>query len=221
MILNPKMALRILAVGFAVAAAAAWKPGLPPGQEFGFEIVKTVVISAESGWADTGLDVVQGDEFHIRGYGEVSLQRGNPAANCGPAGLDFMTVQQPIRDRNLGALIGKVAQLVSVRTDEDSGEEIRDEIVRYFFIGAVADVAVPINGRLYLGLNEDIVADNGGQMTAVIFIKRHLSDPVPGLRNAIVLEMQESERLHSATHRYPSPKFALRRRASAAASTRE
>jgi hypothetical protein len=159
----------LAAVGLMIAASAAGGSAPAAPQEFGFEVIKTVVIPAEAGWADTGLDVAQGDEFHIRGYGEISLQRGNPAANCGPAGLDLMTVQQPIRDRNLGALIGKVAQLVSVRTDEDTGEEIRDEIVRYFFIGAVGDVMAPINGRLYLGINENVFADNGGQMTAVIF----------------------------------------------------
>src|SRR5512136_2126305 len=141
-------------------------------QESGMELVKTITVIANSAWADSGLDVAQGDEFHFLAKGEISLQRGNPSANCGPAGLDIMTIQQPIPDQSLGALVGKVAQLIDVKTDEDTGEEIRDEIVRYFFIGAERDVAVPIKGRLYLGVNENVVKVNAGEFTVLIFRKK-------------------------------------------------
>ena len=60
------------------------------------ELVRSVVVPGNAGWVDTGLDVGQGEEFTIRGTGEITLQKGNPSANCGPAGLDLMTVQQPI-----------------------------------------------------------------------------------------------------------------------------
>ena len=83
-----------------------------------------------------------------------------------------MTVQQPIPNQNLGALIGKVAQLISVRKDEDTGEEIRDEIATFFFIGAESRVTTPVKGRLYLGVNEDVIKDNGGEFTALIYRRR-------------------------------------------------
>ena len=136
------------------------------------ELVKKVVVPGSAGWVDTGLDVGQGEEFTIRGNGEITLQKGNPSATCGPAGLDLMTVQQPIPNQKLGALIGKVAQLISVRKDEDTGEEIRDEIAAYFFIGAESRVTTPIKGRLYLGVNENVIKDNGGEFTALIFRRR-------------------------------------------------
>lgn len=161
----------ILLVGFLVVAASVAFAGA--GRQKGaLELVKKVTVPGNPGWLDTGLDVFPGEEFHIVGSGEITLQKGNPSANCGPAGLDLITSQQPILNRNIGALIGEVAQLVSVRKDEDTGEDIRDEIVEYFFIGAENDVTIPIKGRLYLGINEDVLQDNGGEFVVVIYRRK-------------------------------------------------
>ncbi|HYA49032.1 MAG TPA: hypothetical protein VEG35_04965, partial [Burkholderiales bacterium] len=62
-----------------------------------------------------------------------------------------------------------IAQLVSIRTDEDTGQEVRDEIAEYFFIGAENDLVAPLKGRLYLGVNEDLYKDNGGEFTVLVF----------------------------------------------------
>jgi len=161
---------KALACGCAFLGAMAsvlW--AAPEPLQAGLELVKKVAVAGNAGWVDTGLDAAQGDEFFFKASGEISLQRGNPSANCGPAGLDLMTAQQPILNQNLGALIGKVAQLVSVRTDEDTGEEIRDEIAEYFFVGAEGSVTVPLRGRLYLGVNENVFKDNGGEFTVLIY----------------------------------------------------
>jgi hypothetical protein len=139
---------------------------------------KTIVVPADAGWVDSGIDVLQGDEWAFRATGRITLQRGNPAAECGPEGLDFMTVQQPMPDRNTGALIGKVAQLVSVRVDESTGEEIRDEIISVFYIGPENDVFMPIRGRLYFGVNENVVQDNAGSFVVSLF--RGESGAAPG-----------------------------------------
>jgi hypothetical protein len=133
------------------------------------ELVKKVSVPANAGWVDTGLDVNQGEEYSFKASGEISLQQRNPSASCGPAGIDLMSVQQPIPNQNLGALIGKVAQLISVRKDVDTGEEVRDEVAEYFFIGAENNLAVPLKGRLYLGVNEDLYKDNGGEFTVLVF----------------------------------------------------
>jgi hypothetical protein len=164
--MNRKSAILIAA--FAVLGASS---GLVPAgrQALDLELVKRVTVPGNPGWVDTGLEVAAGEEFHIVGSGEITLQRGNPSADCGPQGLDLMTVQQPIPSQNIGALIGKVAELISVRKDEDSGQEIRDEIVRYFFIGAESDVAMPISGRLSVGVNENVLKDNGGEFTVAIY----------------------------------------------------
>jgi hypothetical protein len=135
-------------------------------------LVKKVVVPASAGWVDTGLDALPGEGFYFKADGEISLQKNNPSASCGPAGLDLVTVQQPVPNQNLGALIGKVAQLIGVRTDEDTGEEIRDEIAAYFFIGPENGLDAPVKGRLYLGVNENVIKDNSGEFTVQVFRRK-------------------------------------------------
>ncbi|HVP90703.1 MAG TPA: hypothetical protein VMS75_05735 [Terriglobales bacterium] len=152
-----------LLLGAVLCGAAGAQ--VPPG----FELVKKMAVPAAAGWVDTGLDVLPGQELYFKASGEISLQKGNPSANCGPAGLDLVTVQQPVPNQNLGALIGKIAQLIAVRRDEDTGDEVRDEVAEYVFIGAESGLAAPAKGRLYLGVNEDVVRDNGGEFTVLIY----------------------------------------------------
>jgi len=117
---------------------------------------------------DTGIDVRPGEELRFLASGEIDLQRGNPGAVCGPAGIDLVTVDQPVPDANLGALIGKVVQLVTTRVDKGSGMEIRDEIFVLFLVGEERAVTVPFKGRLYLGINENVLRDNGGAYSVLV-----------------------------------------------------
>jgi hypothetical protein len=129
---------------------------------------RTVVVPAAGGWVDAGIDVGPGEELVFRAFGEISLQRGNPEAACGPGGLDLVTVEQPVPQANLGALIGRIAQLVASRIDTDSGQEIRDEVFVLFLIGPEGSVSVPFKGRLYLGVNENVGKDNGGEFSVLV-----------------------------------------------------
>lgn len=136
-------------------------PGVPP-------LEKTVSIAGDAGWVDTAVDIGPGDEIHFSATGEILLQKGNPDAVCGPAGLDLLTADQPVPMANLGALIGKIVQVVARRVDEDSGIEVRDEIFILFVVGPESAVTVPFKGRLYLGINENVLRDNGGAYTVVV-----------------------------------------------------
>jgi hypothetical protein len=127
-----------------------------------------VAVPADAGWFDTGIDVAAGEELRFAASGEIDLQRGNPAAVCGPGGIDLVTVEQPVPNANLGALIGRISQLVASRIDEDSGQEVRDEIFILFVIGSDGTVTAPFKGRLYLGINENVVKDNAGEFSVVI-----------------------------------------------------
>lgn len=129
---------------------------------------KTIAVPADSGWVDTEIDVGPGEEIRFSASGEIDLQKGNPEALCGAAGIDLITGEQPVPSANLGALIGKVVQLVARRVDEDSGMEVRDEIFVLFLVGQESAVTVPIKGRLYLGVNENVLRDNGGQLSVVV-----------------------------------------------------
>jgi hypothetical protein len=122
-----------------------------------------LTVPADRHWLDTGFDVRRGQVLHFRASGMISLQRGNPMAYCGPQGYDdFKTVQQPLEDQNIGALIGRVVLLLSVEEDEETGEEIRNELIEYFYIGERRRVEIPMGGQLFLGVNELVTEDNSG-----------------------------------------------------------
>jgi len=135
---------------------------------------KQVEVLASAGWVDTGLEVKEGEVLEFVSSGTISCQKGNPVANCGPEGLDLQTVQQPITDKNLGAVVGKVVKVVSVTTDPETGEEIKEEVVKVFYIGERATVEMPLEGRLFLGVNDNVFADNDGKFLVSISQKEKI-----------------------------------------------
>jgi hypothetical protein len=137
-----------------------------------------ISVMSNAQWTDTGLDVFEGQEFSFRVMGQISLQKGNPVTYCGPNGYNYQSTQQPLQDKNIGALIGKVYLLLSVEVDEETGEEIRNEVEELFYVGSEIRMAMPMNGRLFLGVNENLVADDEGSFTVVIFTEALSSDQV-------------------------------------------
>jgi len=136
--------------------------------------VRNVTVMSSEGWADAGTEVYEGEVLLFKAEGVISLQEGNPIAYCGPEGYDLQTVQQPMRDRNIGALIGKIVRLLSIEVDEETGEEIRHEQVEYFYIGKERKVTMPLTGHLYLGINETVYGDNSGAFRVTVFLPRAL-----------------------------------------------
>ena len=132
--------------------------------------VSSIVVLGNVDWTDTGLEVKEDQDIYFSAQKQISLQRGNPMAWCGPDGMDRKTMQQPISDRNIGALIGKVVWLISIEVDEETGEEIRHEIIEKFYIGSADQVRMPISGRLFLGINENVVGDNSGEFEVIIYL---------------------------------------------------
>jgi hypothetical protein len=154
--------------GLALSGGPA-RPSTPAQDQAAvLPLEKTIAVAADAGWVDTAIDVGSGEEVRISASGEINLQRGNPEAVCGPEGLDLVTLDQPIPNVNLGALIGKVVQPVARRVDEDSGIEIQDEIFVLFPVGKEAMVIASLKGRLYLGINENVLKDNGGVFSVVV-----------------------------------------------------
>jgi hypothetical protein len=135
-----------------------------------------ISVMADVQWTDTGLDVYEGQELYFRAGGQISLQKGNPVTYCGPDGYNYQSTQQPLQDKNIGALIGRVYLLVSVEVDEETGEEIRNELEEIFYIGSANRVVMPMNGRLHLGINENLVVDNQGVFTVIVFSEIFSSD---------------------------------------------
>lgn len=136
------------------------------------EETRTVVVPGNAAWTDTGIEVIQGQAVEFTAEGRISLQKGNPQADCGPDGYDLMTIQQPLTEYNLGALIGKVVIAVTVIMDEKTGEEKTEEAAEIFFVGAGNRVEMPAKGRLFLGINELVSGDNAGEFTVTVVTGR-------------------------------------------------
>lgn len=129
-----------------------------------------VAVPGNVPWTDTGLDVVAGQEVSFQARGKITLQVGNPQAECEPGGYDLRTVQQPLPENNLGSLIGKVVISVTVKVDEETGEEKTEEVSRLFFIGSENRVQLPASGRLFLGINENVIGDNAGEFRVTLLM---------------------------------------------------
>jgi hypothetical protein len=106
---------------------------------------RTVTIPANQTWSNSGIDVRRGEVIHFRASGNVTLSQ-NPRDYGTPAGANDgrMAGNSPLRGVTGGMLIGRVGNS------------------QPFVIGAEADVTMPANGRLFLGVNDDDVRDKTG-----------------------------------------------------------
>jgi len=145
-------------------------------QEIGDKGTFRIIVPANQSWTDTGLDVEQGQVVFFEASGVICLQQGNPIAHCGPEGYKLKTVQQPLHDKNIGSLMAKIVKLISIETDKETGEEIRNEIVKEFYIGPATRVEMPLSGHLFLGINENLVEDNSGEFRVIIYLLNNNKD---------------------------------------------
>lgn len=166
----------VLAAAFiaANAPAGAAQEG-PPG----FEFVARVFVAATAPWSDTKIGVKEGEEFYFRASGKAVLQKDNPVAECGPEGMNLRTMRQPLTDRNLGALIGRVLEKVEVVEDKQTKEKTAREFGVVFHIGAEGWLTAMAAGRLQLGVNDNLTTDNEGGFEVLIYKKKVLQTFLP------------------------------------------
>lgn len=114
---------------------------------------REVVVEANVPWVDTGIEVRSGQRVYFEAVGEVRWGSGR---RDGPGGEERSPYNagRPMPRRPAAALIGKVGQ--------DSTD--------LFFIG---DERGPIRlqngGRLFLGINDDVLTDNRGNFRVLVF----------------------------------------------------
>lgn len=114
---------------------------------------KQIVVSADVAWNDTGIDVRPGQTVYFEAQGQVRWGRDR---RDGPAGERNSPPNpgRPLPNRNAAALIGKIGT--------GSGD--------MFFIGdETGPVRLRGNGRLFLGINDDVLTDNSGNFRVVIY----------------------------------------------------
>jgi hypothetical protein len=121
-------------------------PGIPRGMR-----ERTVTVPASAGWSDTGIDVRAGQPIYFQANGEW---RWGPNRRDGANGEKDSPVNRnrPLPERPAAALIGRIGE--------------RDE---YFFIGGdPGPYRARSSGRLYLGINDDVLTDNSGNLRVSI-----------------------------------------------------
>jgi hypothetical protein len=112
---------------------------------------RTVIVEARSPWTDAGVDIRGGQAIAFSASGET---RWGPNRRDGAAGERNSPVNRarPMPERNSAALIGKIGE---------NGDP--------FFIGDDREaIRVRGSGRLYLGINDDVLGDNSGSLRVVV-----------------------------------------------------
>jgi len=110
---------------------------------------RTVRVEANRAWTDTGLDVRMRDRITFNANGTIRIG----TEEAGPNGSNERPTRPsiPVRTLNVGALIGRI----------DNGTP--------FPIGSrTAPVVMRSSGRLFLGVNDDHLADNSGFFEVIV-----------------------------------------------------
>jgi hypothetical protein len=110
----------------------------------------TIRVPANQAWTDTGILVNQGDRVAFQASGEIVYGR-SAGQTATPDGGPDRRAQYPIPTLPVGALLGRVG----------AGAP--------FAIGTQTQpLPMPATGRLFLGINDNELADNAGFYTVVV-----------------------------------------------------
>lgn len=114
-----------------------------------------ITVNANTPWTDTGITVKKGDRVSFSTSGQVQVAPGgNAEYTANPDGSGSLNVARgnhPVPAMAPGGLIAKVGNSAP------------------FPIGSNSQaITMPVNGRLYLGVNDDQVADNSGAFFVTI-----------------------------------------------------
>jgi PA-IL-like protein len=104
-----------------------------------------IAVPGNASWTPTGLTVRRGDRLTFSATGEVRLSSDSAdVANPNGSRAGRKVASAPVPDAAAGALVAKVGNSAA------------------FPIGENQTVAMPANGQLFLGINDDHVGDNAG-----------------------------------------------------------
>lgn len=121
--------------------------GIPRGMR-----ERSVSTPANAGWTDTGIEVRAGQPIYFQASGEW---RWGPNRRDGAEGERNSPVNRgrPLPDRPAAALIGRIGD--------------REE---FFYIGNdPGPYRARASGRLYLGINDDVLTDNSGSIRVTVY----------------------------------------------------
>jgi hypothetical protein len=111
---------------------------------------RNITVRGNQPWTETDIIVREGETLMLRADGQISYA---PNARTSAAGVPRGGrggAETPMPNAPSGALIGRI----------DDGLP--------FLIGSQTSVRMPASGRLFLGINDDVVADNSGEYQVMI-----------------------------------------------------
>lgn len=111
---------------------------------------KQTIVSADVAWNDSGIDVRAGQSVYFEAQGRVRWGRDR---QDGPAGErnSPSNPNRPMGNRNAAALIGRIGNDLFFIGDESGPMRMRS------------------SGRLFLGVNDDVLTDNSGNFRVVVY----------------------------------------------------
>jgi len=117
--------------------SSASTPGIPEGQG--------IAVAGNQQWTPAGITVRQGDRLTINATGEVRVSADpSDVASANGSKAGRTAPKAPVPALPIGGLIGRVGNSAP------------------FPIGEQLSVTMPANGQLFLGINDDHLADNAG-----------------------------------------------------------
>jgi hypothetical protein len=111
---------------------------------------KQTIVSGDVAWNDTGIEVRAGQTVYFEATGQV---RWGKDRRDGPGGERNSppNPNRPMGNRNAAALIGKIGDDLFYIGDDSGPMRMRS------------------SGRLYLGINDDVLSDNSGNFRVVVY----------------------------------------------------
>ena len=108
-----------------------------------------VTIAGSPKWVDTNMDVSAGDKLHITAKGTITMGKDTSITPAG-AQRGWVDTLRPLMvpGAGRGALVGRIGN---------------SDAATPFVIGADGTVTVPVAGRLYLGINQDLTEAPAGK----------------------------------------------------------
>jgi Ca2+-binding EF-hand superfamily protein len=117
-----------------------------------------VRVNAQQRWTDTGVSVRAGDVVSINATGEIQMSE-DAGDTATPAGSrrGRTAPDAPVMKQLAGGLIAKIDDYPPI------------------FIGNRTTVTAPVTGRIYLGVNDDHLADNRGEFSVAVSVRPRTS----------------------------------------------
>lgn len=117
-------------------------------------VTQSIRVNSQQRWTDGVIDVRAGDVITFESNGSIVMS-GNAADTAGPAGSTAgrRAPDAPILHQLAGGLVARIGNYGPI------------------WVGDRRTLTAPVSGRLYLGVNDDHLADNRGEFTVAVGVQ--------------------------------------------------